>query len=379
MPRNRTVTVTIAAVLAVTLLFAAGCSKGDEPYLESREALGTVVGITAYPGSSADESATAQAVDKAYLDMRTAEIALDAYANQMWIDSRFEIGYDPAPERYADSIVAFNTSPFLWRILPAQAERLIERVDALGVSEYFSPALFEVTALYGFEASGTVPAPETLDYALDIASTFTTRMTVGAREATFDVSGTVTPPELADDPVWSTPRAGIDLGGAAKGYAIDQAIDALRSSGSIDAALVTAGSTTATYGEKPDGEAWRVGIEHPREPEQLVATVEGTGELTVSTSGDYQRYFERDGVRYHHIIDPATGEPARGIQSLTVIGAQNATDSDILSTALFVMGLEKASAYAEEHGLGLVVVDDQGQVHVVPGPDDRTWEILAEE
>lgn len=381
MPRNHRALSAIGLVLLAATIAATvtGCSKTSEPIVESREALGTVVGITAYPVASADDSATAEAVEKAYTDMRVAEIALDAYATQLWIDSRFELGYDPEPERYAQSIVSFNTNPFLWRVLPAQAERLIERIDSLGVSKQFSPGLFEVIALYGFEESGTVPAEETLAYAVEIASTFRTRMTVGAREATFETSSTATPPALADDPVWSIPRAGIDLGGAAKGYAIDQAVDALQTSEVIDAALVTAGSTTATFGEKPDGEPWRVGVEHPREPEKLTATIEGSGAFTVSTSGDYQRYFERDGVRYHHILDPADGKPARGIQSLTVVGVINAADSDILSTALFVMGLEDATTYAEEHDLGLVVVDDQGQVHVVPGPEGRNWEILTEE
>lgn len=379
MPRNRIALTASSLAVLVAVLAASGCANKLEPIVESREALGTVVGVTAYPSASADESSSAEAVEKAYGQMRVSEVALDAYANQLWIDSRFELGYDPEPERYAQSIVSFNTNPFIWRVLPAQAERLVERVDALGVSEQFSPGMFEVIALYGFEESGTVPAPDVLAYAVEIASTFTTRVAVGAREATFDTSGTPTPESLVDDPVWSTPRAGLDLGGAAKGYAIDSAVDALRISNMIDAALVTAGSTTATYGDKPDGEPWRVGVEHPREPDQIVATIEGTGEFTVSTSGDYQRYFERDGVRYHHILDPATGKPAQGIESLTVVGAINATDSDILSTALFVMGLDGATTYAEEHDLGLVVVDDKGQVHVVPGPEGRTWEILTEE
>ncbi len=84
-------------------------------------------------------------------------------------------------------------------------------------------------------------------------------------------------------------------------------------------------------------------------------------------------------MRYHHILDPDTGKPARGLQSLTVVGAGTGLDSDILSTALFVMGVDKATTYAEDNGLGLVVVDDEGRVHVVPGPEDRTWEIITEE
>jgi thiamine biosynthesis lipoprotein len=100
-----------------------------------------------------------------------------------------------------------------------------------------------------------------------------------------------------------------------------------------------------------------------------IITGEPTGTLNVSTSGDYQLYFERDGVRYHHILDPATGQPARGLRSLTVFGHLSGLDADILSTALFVAGRDSALAYAREHGVGLYLVDDRGEAsqYVAPG------------
>jgi thiamine biosynthesis lipoprotein len=92
----------------------------------------------------------------------------------------------------------------------------------------------------------------------------------------------------------------------------------------------------------------------------------------VATSGDYQRYFERDGIRYHHILDPSDGRPARGVRSVSVaVGPESGpVEADILSTALFVMGVEDALAYSEEHGILAYIVDDEGRVHVAPGPDD---------
>ena len=146
----------------------------------------------------------------------------------------------------------------------------------------------------------------------------------------------------------------------------------------MSAALISSRSTTLAFGRKPDGEPWRIGIEDPRDTDKIVATVESAADITVSTSGDYQRFFERDGVRYHHILDPETGMPAAGLRSLTVVGDIPGLDSDILATALFVMGPSAATVYAEEYGIGLVLVDAEGRTLIVPGPADRTWEIVAE-
>ncbi len=162
---------------------------------------------------------------------------------------------------------------------------------------------------------------------------------------------------------------GLDFGGAAKGLALDRAREALRASDAVSAAIITSGSSTVTLGTKPDGSVWRIGIEDPRDTGTVVATFSFDGDGALSTSGDYQRYFEVDGVRYHHILDPATGLPARGLRSLTVAGAGlSGLDSDILSTALFVRGGEAAAAYAEEHGVGLYTVNDEGRTRVVPAP-----------
>src|SRR5690606_31696490 len=108
----------------------------------------------------------------------------------------------------------------------------------------------------------------------------------------------------------STAVPGLDFGGAAKGLALDRAREALRSHGGVTAALITAGSTTVTLGTKPDGEPWRIGVEDPREPGRIRVVAAWVGDGALSTSGDYQQYFERDGVWYHHILDPATGRPA---------------------------------------------------------------------
>lgn len=333
----------LGAVLfaAALCLGLSGCATGVEPVLDSREALGTVVSVSAYPADGADEAAVRTGLDAAYDAMTGVETALDAH--------------DPASAISRINAAGIGT-------LPPEARAVLDARDRLDVTQEFSPFLLEVVKLYDFEGAGSVPSAGEL-----------ARVVSGQRF--WQLLGdriTYAAPFLGMEPV---PPAGLDFGGAAKGLALDDAAAALQNA-RVGAALLTAGSTTVTYGDKPDGEPWRIGVENPRDPDALIATVEAPGAVTVSTSGDYQRYFERGGVRYHHILDPTTGEPARGLRSLTVVGAANGLDSDILSTALFVMGPDKAIAYAEEHGLGLVLVDDEGRVRIVPGPANSPWKIV---
>lgn len=163
------------------------------------------------------------------------------------------------------------------------------------------------------------------------------------------------------------PRAGmlIGMGGVAKGYALDKAGAALREAG-VDSFHISAGGQILAGGlAHHRGEAprpWRVGIRDPRgAPDDFFASVEAT-DVSVSTSGDYERYFMLDGVRYHHIIDLRTGQPSRRARSATVI-AQDATLADAWSTALMVLGPEGLARLADAEGVEAVVVDDQGGVH----------------
>ncbi len=137
----------------------------------------------------------------------------------------------------------------------------------------------------------------------------------------------------------------LDLGGVAKGYIVDQALLVMQRNGAT-AGLISAGGDVAGFGERPDGGAWVIGIQHPRQPEKLFGTLP-LNNAAVATSGDYERYFELDGIRYHHLLDPATGYPARGLTSVTIL-APACAEADAWATAIFVLGLEAGLALLEE-------------------------------
>jgi len=140
------------------------------------------------------------------------------------------------------------------------------------------------------------------------------------------------------------PGMRVHLGGIGKGYAVDRAVALLRAAGFGDF-LVQSGGDLYVGGR--NGEApWRLGIQDPRGPAETVfASLEVT-DATFSTSGDYERFFEQDGVRYHHLIDPAVGQPARGCRSVTIV-ARQATVADGLSTGVFILGPERGMALVE--------------------------------
>ena len=159
----------------------------------------------------------------------------------------------------------------------------------------------------------------------------------------------------------------INLGGIAKGYVVERGIDMLRTHG-VENGIVTAGGDSRLLGDRR-GRPWMVGIRDPRKDGRVAISVPLEGEA-ISTSGDYERYFEADGVRYHHIIQPSSGLPVEGVRSATVFGP-DAVMTDALSTSVFVMGVDE--------GLKLIgclpeyesiVIDAESQIYYSTGLED---------
>ena len=156
----------------------------------------------------------------------------------------------------------------------------------------------------------------------------------------------------------------INLGGIAKGYAVERGVEIARQHG-VRNARVTAGGDTRLLGDRR-GVPWMVGVQNPRNDADVAVTIPLVDEA-ISTSGDYERYFEEDGERYHHIIVPATGTPAGEVHSATVIGP-DAVITDALSTSVFVMGVDQGlrliSTLPDYEG---IVIDDSGQMFYSTG------------
>jgi thiamine biosynthesis lipoprotein len=156
----------------------------------------------------------------------------------------------------------------------------------------------------------------------------------------------------------------IDLGGIAKGYAVDRSMAILKKAG-VGSALISAGGDTRVMGKRWD-QPWKVGIRDPRDRDGLVSVIP-LEDAAISTSGDYERFFEKDGVRYHHILDPATGQSAREVHSTSIIST-NATDTDALSTSVFVMGVKDGLALINSIAdTEAIIIDNQGQLHYSSG------------
>jgi len=167
------------------------------------------------------------------------------------------------------------------------------------------------------------------------------------------------------------PGVRINLGGIAKGYAVERAVSLLRSRG-IRHAIVTAGGDSRLLGDRL-GQPFMVGIRDPRKEDEVALTIPLEDEA-ISTSGDYERYFEEDGQRYHHIIEPATGLPASGVHSATIVGP-DAVLTDALSTSVFVLGVDQGltliSTLPDYEG---IVIDADGRLFYSDGlrPPDAT-------
>ena len=253
------------------------------------------------------------------------------------------------------ALTQINTALATGKKTAIDAELAALITDATTVSlqsdHIFNPAIGGLIALWGFQSDTprtTVPDAAPIAKWRDAAP----RMS--------DI-------HIADGQVWSDNRAvQLDLGGYAKGYALDEAARILKAYG-IRNALINIGGNLIALGQHGD-KPWRIGVQHPRQP-GMIATLELHDGEALGTSGDYQRFFEMGGKRYSHLIDPRTGYPADGMQSATVLvsGARAGTRSDALSKPLFIGGAAQLAQNAARMGItGYLAVDAAGVKHISP-------------
>jgi len=164
---------------------------------------------------------------------------------------------------------------------------------------------------------------------------------------------------------FARPGMRIDLGGFAKGHAVDNGARILRARG-IDHAIVSAGGDSRVIGDRR-GRPWTIGIRDPRRGSGEMVAVLPLVDVSISTSGDYERYFDEGGERFHHLIDPATGRSPSGVRSVTVL-AEDGLTCEALSKTVFVLGVDKGLALiASQPGVDAVVVDANGDLHYSAG------------
>lgn len=228
--------------------------------------------------------------------------------------------------------------------LSTEMQMLVER--AIGFSQ-LSDGAFDITyagvgQLYDYRA-GVAP---------DDAAVAAARDAIGWRHLQLD--------RLAGTLRFDRPDVRIDLGGFAKGHAVDNSIALLKQLG-IRHAMVAAGGDSHVMGER-NGRPWTIAVRDPRRENEVVAVLP-LEDTSISTSGDYERFFERDGVRHHHLIDPRTGRSPRDVQSVTILAADGLT-SEALSKCVFVLGVERGLRLIETlPNVDAIVVDAQGRLH----------------
>ena len=316
----------ISAMLSA-LLFLTGCSaeSSPEPVQGTFFAMDTVMDFTIYGESG-------------LIDQSESLIAsLESLVSVTDADS----------ELYAINQTGSGTLTGKASSLMEQALEICRRTDgALDLS------IYPIVRAWGF-TTGSYQVP-------DEAEIQALLPLVDYRKIQYDAAtGTVTLPEGME----------IDLGSVAKGYAGQLAAQMLREHG-VQSALLNLGGNVQTVGAKPDGSPWQIGIKDPQgEDAMMVLSVE---DQAVVTSGGYERYFEQDGQTYWHIMGPSTGHPAdSGLISVTIVGDEGVV-CDGLSTALFVMGLEKAAdLWAQSGDFEAVFVTASGEVYITEGLRDR--------
>lgn len=335
--RSKTLIIAVGASAAVALLvFFALIRRPAQSITYRKQLLGTIIEITVMQERSHASDGAAEA---AFNEIKRLEAVFSSYIHDSDI-----------------SRISSNSGKGPVKVLPEVIEVVEKALYVARISGgAFDPTVGALAKLWGFSGeSGKAPEAKDVE---------ALKRLVDFRMAAVDRG--------ASTVMLKSPGMVLNLGGVAKGYITGRAAEVLHDKG-IKRAIIKAGGDMVVFGGNED-KPFVVGIQDPRESNRLMGEAY-VSNGAVSTSGDYERYFIKHGKRYHHILNPATGFPAEGVRSATVV-SKDPTLADALSTAVFVMGAEKGMGLIEGlDGVEGVIVDAQGSVHTSKGFKGRVYQ-----
>ncbi len=326
---------------ALPTFLSNGCNPSLHIYKRSQLLMGTIVEITV---AARDERAADEAINAAFKEIGRLEDIMSTYKPESDISKvNSAAGLHPV-KVHKDLILAVKKS--------------LQFADLSGGA--FNIAIGPAIDLWNVTESENIPTPAKLAVIRQL----------------IDYKNVIV--NEKDGTIFLTKKGmRINLGGIGKGIAADYAHNVLKTYGISSGIIAVAGDLHA-IGKKPDGSKWTIGITHPRREagreagneKSTIAKVYLT-DMSISTSGDYERFFIKNGVRYHHILSPETLYPSRGFQSVSVL-ARDSTTTDALSTAIFAMGPDAGiKLITKLEGVEAVIVRDDGSIWMSPGLKDN--------
>lgn len=333
---------TTAAVTGITMLFPALCMAASEKdiqtYTDTDFAMDTVVSETLY--TTGDD-----------INSKLTSVLTDVETNLLsWTNESSQI-YKVNADSGKDTEISDELSGYLERLLKIAK-------DSEGA---FDPTIGKLIRLWDIGGENQkIPEKAEIKNVLKDS---------GYQKVSLD--GTM---------IHMDEGCSLDLGAAGKGIGCDSILEYLETQKDVSAALMNlGGSSVMTYGSKPDGSSWNVAVTDPRaeNDDDYLGVVALNGTEFLSTSGDYEKYFIEDGVRYHHIMDPSTGYPAKSEVTGVTVVCGTGLEADALSTACFVLGVEKGAQLLKTYGADGLFVDEDHHVYLTEGMKER-FSLLAD-
>lgn len=321
-----------ALVLLFVGVFVARMFKDTKPFQRSEYIMGTIFDITAIGG---DEKLLEEAAKKAFGEVKRIDGLMSRYKDTSEV-SLVNKNAGVAPVKVGHELIE----------VLQEAKKISELSDGA-----FDVTIGPLTDLWGFDLEkNVVPPKEKIEELKGLVNYRKLRIDEAASTVYLEEKGMM-----------------IDVGGIAKGYSLTKAMKVFEDAGIKDVIINAGGNLNLRGGKR--GRPWRIGIQDPRDESKLIGKLSIT-DISVATSGDYQRYFIKDGVRYHHILDPKTGFPAKGLISATVIG-RSKTSMDGLSSAVFILGAEKGADLMKKIGAEGIMVAEDGRMTISESLKER--------